>query len=124
MPQALKDEAAKKRTTLLIHQVQPGRDEQATILQMFALDHATAPMTLYTARWVSARNTEGFALWSFIHHDGQFYYLGKLWGLEDPPPTDPAHRAMRELPLQKVRELLQNNPTLLTNAIRERVKKQ
>lgn len=122
LPQALKDEALQKRTGLLIHEVHALKDDRATLLQLFALEQASAPVKLYTARWVRDMKTSGFVLWSFAHHDGHFYYLGKLWRLEDPPPTDPAIRAMRELPLEQVRALLANNPNLVERKILKHIK--
>ena len=106
---------------MLVHRIEDSKDERATLLQLFAIEHQTKPFKLYTVRWVADASTSGFALWSFAHHNGHFYYLGKMWGVEDPIPSERSARALRELPLAQARKLLAQNPHLMRQQISKHI---
>ena len=114
LPKAMASEHTRGRKVLLTDELISEQDEGATYTQHLALklDQGQPKLKLYTLRMAREREEDGFALWSFIHDGQQFRYVGKLLHLEDHPPTDESLRAMRELPMRKVRHLLSQNPMM------------
>lgn len=111
LAEVIRTQEAKDGMNMIVHQVQPKGDTEANLLQMIAFKKAKAPLKLYTVRWALGEEEVGFSLWSFVHHEGHFYHVGKMWGLTGSmPPTDPAKRGMYELPIGVVEKHLKEKP--------------
>lgn len=58
----------------------------ATGYQSEALKKMTTPVALFSVRLVSEDGKGMFHLWSFVHHEGSFRYIGKLRGVAEKRP--------------------------------------
>lgn len=108
LPAAIATEQAKGRTEVLTNAIIDAKDDGATYPQQLAIQayQGQPPLTLYTVRLVRPKDQDGFALWSFIHDGQQFRYIGQQLQIEDYPPEDDSQKAMRQLPMRAVKQMM------------------
>ena len=96
---------------MLTNVIESVDDDGATYPQHLALKEykGQPPLKLYTIRLVNEHETAGWALRSFIHDGQQFRFVGPMTRAEDNPPDDERLKAMRELPMRNVRQLMSEN---------------
>jgi len=57
-------------------------DKDATELQRIAMMSMQKPVKLYTVRFVNPGSLMGISLWSFVYHEGEFRFVGKMNALQ------------------------------------------
>ncbi|MEM2899152.1 MAG: hypothetical protein QXT63_00010 [Thermoplasmata archaeon] len=57
-------------------------DRDATELQRIAMMNMERPVKLYTVRFVKPGSSMGISLWSFVYHEGEFRFVGKMNALQ------------------------------------------
>lgn len=111
LPQALSNEHKKGRKVILTNVIESAEDDGATYPQHLAIKEykGQPPLKLYTVRLVNQSEVAGWALRAFIHDGQQFRFVGPMTRAEDNPPDDERLKAMRELPMRHVRQLMSEN---------------
>lgn len=98
-----------KRDTIATSRHVSADDEMATGHQANALRAMKAPVALYRIQLTRADGEKSFTLWSFVHVDGKFRFIGKT---KQAKPSDPNAKMGREvdmlgeLPMKRARELM------------------
>ena len=80
---ALKGPVAAGQTTVRAEEFAAPDQEGATGYQRAALEAMVKPARLYSVRLATADGKKVFHLWSFVHHEGTFRFVGKLRGASD-----------------------------------------
>ena len=75
---ALKGPVAAGQTTVRAEEFAAPDQEGATGYQRAALEAMVKPARLYSVRLATADGKKVFHLWSFVHHEGTFRFVGKL----------------------------------------------
>ncbi len=76
----LKEQFKLGRTEILVDRFESSDDLKATGYQRAALNKMQTPTGLYSVRFRSTDGTESFHIWSFVHTNKSFRYVGKLRG--------------------------------------------
>ena len=84
----LREQFDKGLTELQVYRFQTATATSATGYQSEALRQMVAPEALYSVRLSSKDRSQSFHLWSFVHNNGSFRFVGKLRGVATPKPLD------------------------------------
>ncbi|MBL4632979.1 MAG: hypothetical protein JKY56_03855 [Kofleriaceae bacterium] len=74
----LKEQFKLGRTEIQVERFESSDDLKATGYQRAALNKMLTPTGLYSVRFRSMGGTETFHIWSFVHNNKSFRYVGKL----------------------------------------------
>jgi hypothetical protein len=92
---------AKGRTRIFIEVLLKADDENANGFQQAAVRAMVRPIPLYTVNLVEPAKDIGASLWSFVHLDGKFRFIGKL------KATKPDGTQLDELSIKHLKEALE-----------------
>ncbi len=76
----LKEQFKLGRTEILVDRFESSDDLKATGYQRAALNKMQTRTALYSVRFRSTDGTQSFHIWSFVHNNESFRYVGKLRG--------------------------------------------
>lgn len=80
---------ASEQTQISVERFERADDPAATGYQNLALTAMKRATPLYSVRMTTGDQNDAFHIWSFVHQDGTFRWIGKLKALHDGPAADP-----------------------------------
>ena len=78
----------------------------ATGHQANALRAMKQPVALYRIQLTRPDGEKSFTLWSFVHEDNQFRFIGKTKKVAAGGEVDPTIDMLGELPIKRAREMM------------------
>lgn len=80
---------AGEQTQISVERFERADDPAATGYQSLALAAMKRATPLYSVRMTNGNRDDGFHIWSFVHDDGTFRWVGKLKAVRAGPADDP-----------------------------------
>ena len=105
LPEAIRARAAAGQTEVLTERFVDPDDALATGFQAVVLRKVTKPIGLYSLRLLKPDAETGWHLWSFVHADGRFRFVGQMLALA-PEAADPTLRQLGSLRVKDAEAIL------------------
>jgi hypothetical protein len=81
--------AGRGQTTIVVERFTSARDRDAVGYQSLALQKMKESTPLFSLRFLDPKHEDRvFHLWSFVHDEGTFRWVGKMKQVADQPPAD------------------------------------